>query len=190
MGAPPALCDLHVAECRTEAGVLRTAGVDTKCNFTVALPQVANAHLAEMDAILTALHTVVALPPAEPVPHFLHSGRNIGGGPIGVPVVSHYTAQPLEVFIFVLDRNFQPILTVQIDCNSALVKPMMTFGKFCLYHKGKELFIGGHLQHRGVVIPESIVGALPQISVGLRHDFYRFLSYGDSLRLSGPEQLL
>ena len=105
-------------------------------------------------------------------------------------MVGHYAAQPLEVLIFILDGGFQPILTVQIDRDPALVKPMMTFGKFCFYHKGKEFFIGGHLQHRGVVVPESIVGALPQIGVGLRHDLHRLLGYRDNFRFSGPEQLL
>ena len=46
----------------------------------------------------------------------------------------------------------------------------MTLGKVCLYHKAEEFFPGLHLQHGSVVVPEMVIGALPQIRVRSRCD--------------------
>ena len=65
---------------------------------------------------------------------------------------------------------------------------MEQFGKFGFYHKGEELLIGGHLQDRGIVISEMIIGSLPQIRVGLGDNFNSVPGNGAASRLPGPPQ--
>ena len=59
----------------------------------------------------------------------------------------------------------------EIQHDSALVKAVMALRKVCLHEEREILFLRFHLKQRGVVIPEMIVGALPQVRIRLRDDF-------------------
>ena len=127
MRLPLALGNFGIAEHGAERGILRTAGIDAKQDFTAPVPQMADAELRKMDAVAAAFHAVITLPAAQPVPHFFHIGGNVGGGPIGIPVVCHDAAQSLEAFVFIFDGSFQPVFAVQINGHAALVEMVFAF---------------------------------------------------------------
>ena len=91
----------------------------------------------------------------------------------------------LEFLIFVFDRSFQPVLTVQIHHNPTLIKSVPAL-KFSFHRKGKEFFIRLHLQNGCIVIPEMIICPLPQICVGIRYDFNAAVRYRVIRRFSCP----
>ena len=80
-------------------------------------------------------------------------------------MVGDHASQMLEDFVFVFYRALQPVLTVQIENDPALVKAVMAVLKFRLYNKGKIFVTCFHLQDRSVIIAEMIIGPLPQIRV-------------------------
>ena len=130
----------------------------------------ADPHLPKFGSVPGTFDTVIVLPAAESIPHDLLFCVNGCCGPIGIPMIGDHAAKVLERFIFVLHRRFQPVFTVEVHDDPALVKTPPAFGKIRLYNKGKELFLRLHLQHRGVVIPKMIVGPLPKIRVGHCHN--------------------
>ena len=56
-------------------------------------------------------------------------------------MIGDHAAQMLKLFVFIFDGAFEPVFTVQIQNYAALIKAVVTFGKFCFYHKGEELLI-------------------------------------------------
>lgn len=142
-----------------------------------------------MDAVAAAFYAVIALPAAQPVPHFFHIGGNVGGGPIGIPVVCHDAAQSLEAFVFIFDGSFQPVFAVQINGHTALVEAVFAFE--LRFHREREIgLLRSDLKHGGIVILKSVVGTLPEIGVGLRHNLHGVLCKDHLLWFSCPDQVL
>ena len=164
---PSAFCNLHIAEYRTERRILRAAGIYTKSDLTITVPQMTNTHLTKLHSVLTALHTVIALSPAESVPHLIHIGRNIGSGPIGVSVIGYYATKPLETLVFIFDGRFQPVFTIQINCDATLIKTTFTV-KLCLNCERKIPFFCPNLKYWSIVVLKTVIRTLPQVSVWLR----------------------
>lgn len=171
MCQPFAVRYFHIRENRTEGRVLRTAGVDAKRNFPRCFIQVTNTHLMERLTVFRALDTEIIFSAAQAVPHGFYMGRDFRGRPVGIAVIGHHTAQMLKVLIFVFNRTFQLVFTVQIQHDTALVKTVMAFRKLCFYQKGKECFFRIHLQYGSIVIAKMVIGSLPQIGVRFRDDF-------------------
>ena len=186
VGQPLAFRHFHVGEDGSEGRGLRATGVDTKANFPRCLMEMAHTHLPEGDPILRAFDTEILLSPAQAVPHGGDAGGNFGGGPVGIAVVGDHAAQVLKTLMFVLNGTFQPVLGVQIHHHAALVKAVGAFGKFGFHHKGEEGLVRSHLQHRGVVVAEVVVGSLPQIGVGQGDDLNAVLGDHSVFRGSGP----
>ena len=92
----------------------------------------------------------------------------------------------LILIIFIFDRTFQPILTVQIHDDTALVKPVMTLMKFRLYNETKIFLLCLHLQYRSIVILKMIISSLPQIRMRFRNNLNCILADDIMLRLSRP----
>lgn len=186
---PLALGDFGIAEHGAEGGILRAAGVNAEQDFTALVPQMADAELRKMDAVATAFHAVITLLAAQPVPHFFHIGGNVGGGPIGIPVVCHDAAQSLEAFVFIFDGSFQPVFTVQINGHTALVEAVFAFE--LRFHRERKIgLLRSDLKHGGIVILKSVVGTLPEIGVGLRHNLHGVLCKDHLLWFSCPDQVL
>ena len=137
MGQPFAFGQRHVGKDWLEGGLLGRAGIDAEADLTATLPHMADPHLREIFAVGGTLNAVIVLPAAEAIPHGLDGGIDGGGGPVGVAVVGHHTAQVLELLVFVFNRAFQPILAVQIHHNAALVEPVLAL-KFRLNSEGEE----------------------------------------------------
>ena len=170
-----------------EGRILRAAGVDTKADFTIPLPHMAHPHLPEGDAIFRAFQTVVILSAAEAVPHGLYGGIQLRGSPVRVAQIGDHAAKMLEGFVFVFNGCLQPVFGVQIHDDSALVKAVLAL-KFGFHREGEEALPGCHLQNRGIVIAEAVIGPLPQIRVGLCENFDSVRGDGIILRLPGPFQ--
>ena len=132
MGCPLAFRHRHICEGGLKRGVLRAAGVNTEADRPRALQQMANPHLAELHTVCGALYAVIVLPAAEPVPHGLDGSVNSRSSPIGVAVIGNDAAQVLEMFVFVLNRGFQSVFTVQIQNDTALVKTALAL-EFCFH---------------------------------------------------------
>ena len=76
----------------------------------------------------------------------------------------------LELVVLVFNRSLQPVLTVQIHHDAALVEALMALCEVGLDHEAEELLTRLHLQYRCIVVLEMVVGALPQVGVGCRRD--------------------
>lgn len=187
VGQPFALGQLHMGKDRPERRIFRTAGVDTELNLTFGFMQVADAHLVEPYAIRGTFYAKIILSAAQSIPHGFYLGRDLGGGPIRPTVIGDHAAQMLKLFVLVFYGTFQPVFAVQIQDHAALIEPVAG-SKLGFDQEGKILFPSGHLQHRGGVVAEMVVGALPQISVRGRDDLDAVgtdLAFG---RFPGPDQ--
>ena len=76
-------------------------------------------------------------------------------------MIGHHGAQMLEGFIFIFDRAFQPVLRIEIQNDTALIKTMVAVRKVRFHHKRKELFFCLHLKYRRIVIAKVVIGSLP-----------------------------
>jgi len=108
----------------TERRILGTACIDTKLNLATALPHVANPHLLEVQTITGTLDAVVIFPTAETIPHGSDIRRDNRSCPVGISMIGDHASQVLEGFVFIFNRRFQSVLTVQIQDNAALIKSM------------------------------------------------------------------
>lgn len=118
-----------------------------------------------------------AISSAETIPHTAHCSGNFGSRPIRETAICHYAAQMLKFLIFILDGSLQPVITIQIQHNAALIKAVLTV-KLRLDHKGEELLLCFHLQYRGVVIAKMVVSPLPQVCMWRRNDVNLFIGNG------------
>ena len=96
MRFPLAIHQFHVGKGRFERSVLRTTGIDTKVNLILHIEHVADPHLLEMHTILRILNAKVIIPSAEAEPCRFDGCVNINGCPIGIAVVGHNAAKPLD----------------------------------------------------------------------------------------------
>ena len=166
---PFTLADFHFRELCGEWMVNRACRIYSERDLPITLIQMECTHLVESGTVRTCLYIIVASPTAKAIPHFLYGRWNIMRSPIGISVVCHNTTQPLIFLIFVFDWRLHPVVTVKIDCDTALVKQSRTIER-CLYCERKELVGGFHLQHWSIVVAESIIGALPQVCVRFWND--------------------
>ena len=92
----------------------------------------------------------------------------------------------LILVILILDGTFQPVLTVQIHHDPALVETVMAVCELRFHDKTEILFLRLHLKDRCIVIAEMIIRALPQICVRFRNDLHCAVCDPEMLRLSCP----
>ena len=71
----------------------------------------------------------------------------------------------LELLVFIFYRTFQPVVTVKIHDDAALVETVMALGKVCLHDEAEILLSRLHLQHRSIIIAEMIIRSLPEVRV-------------------------
>ena len=135
MSQPFALSDFHVRKNCREGGAFRAAGIDAESDPFRALPHMTYPHLGEPFTVLRTLYAIIILSAAESVPHGFHLRRYGGSGPIRIAVVSDHAAQMLELLVFVLHRAFEPVFTVQIHDDAALVETVIGFGEIGLDHE-------------------------------------------------------
>ena len=190
MGMPCTGGYLHVREKSRKGRVLRRAGVDAETDLICSCRHVADAHLAEMQSIGGALDTIVILATREAIPHGFHLRRNSGRSPVRVATISNDRTEVLELLVFVLYRSFEPVLTIQIHHNAALVKTMMALREIGLDHKREEPLVGLHLQDRRIVITEMVIRPLPEIRVRFGGDGNHTVFYLDLLRIPRPHHLI
>lgn len=138
MGRPFAFAYFHFAEARPEGGSLRTAGVDAEAYPVGSVEHMTDAHLSEAYSVKGILYAEVILSAAETKPNAFYRGVNIHSGPVGITLVSDHTAETLEQLIFILNGGLEPVITVKIHDNTALVKTLLAF-KFGLNGKGEIL---------------------------------------------------
>ena len=148
---------------------------------------VANAHLAEGLSVLRAFNAEIVLATAQAIPHGLDRGVNFGRCPVRIAQIGHDTAQMLKAFVFVFDRRFEPVLTVQVHDHAALVKPVFAV-EFRAHDEGKIALVGGHLQHGCVIVAEVVIGTLPQVGMGFGGDADGIIVYFPVQRLARPAQ--
>ena len=70
----------------------------------------------------------------------------------------------LEGFVFILHRAFQPVLRIEIQNNTALIKTMVAVRKVRFHDKRKELFLCLHLKYRRIVIAKVVVNVNENLS--------------------------
>ena len=90
-------------------------------------------------------------------------------------MIGDNAAKMLELLIFVFNGGFQPVIAVQIQNHAALIEPMLAF-KGGFYGEGEILFLGGHLQNRGIVVSEMVISPLPEIRMGRGDDLDGIIS--------------
>lgn len=185
---PGTLRYLHIGENRLKRRLLGRAGIDAEAYLAAALMQVAYAHLGEMLPVLGTLNAIVILAARKSIPHGFNLCINGCRGPIGIPVVGNHASQMLELLILIFHAGFQPILAVKIERNAALVESVVASCEISLHNKAEELFFRLHLEHRGVVILEMIVGTLPQVGFGLGDHFDCIALDNAALRFAGPRE--
>lgn len=96
----------------------------------------------------------------------------------------------LEALVLILHRGLQPVLRIQIHHDPALVETMMALRKVGLHDEGEEALRRLHLQHRGVVVSEMIVGPLPEIGMRVGRDRDPFRLDAELPRLPRPGHFL
>ena len=104
-------------------------------------------------------------------------------------MVGDHAAQMLEALIFVLDGTLEPVFAVQVHDHAALVEAVLAL-KFRFYQEGEEFFVGLHLEHRGVVVSEMVIGPLPQIRMGLGYDLHLVIRDREVFRFPGPPEIM
>ena len=181
MRLPHTFCQRHIGEHRREARILGAAGINAEADRTGRLRHMTDTHLAEGHAVVGALDTKVVLTAAQPVPHRCDGSGDLGGRPVGVAAVGHDAAEVLYLSVLILDGGLEPIFAVEIHDDPALVEAVMTAAEIRANDKGKILFIRLSLQDRGVIVPETVVGALPQVGMRLR----RYLDFIGCYRIIG-----
>ena len=117
-------------------------------------------------------------------------GRNGRCCPIRIAIIGHYASQMLELVVFILYAAFQPVVAVEVEYDTTLVKPMVTFGEVRFYDKTEILLLCLHLEYRGVVVSEMIIGALPKIGAWFCDYLYGVAFDGEHLRLSRPFKIV
>ena len=86
--------------------------------------KVEDPHLAELSSVPGVLNQKVRSPPAQAVPYFGGQG-DIAGGPVGIARVCDHTTQTGEVVVFIFNRGLEPVFTVFIDNQAALIELML-----------------------------------------------------------------
>ena len=190
MGKPFTFGHFHIGKDCTEGGILRAAGVDAETDLSCAFKEMADPHLVEYSAVPGTFNAEIILAAAQAVPHGFDAGGDLCGRPVRIAVVCHHASQVLEILVFIFNGAFDPVFTVQVQYYAALIETVMAPGKISPDDKGKEFLVCGHLEHRGIVIAEMIVGPLPQICVGLCHDLDSVRSDRAAFRLSCPFQVI
>ena len=126
------------------------ACIYTESYLSRALPHMTESHLTEGLPVIGAFNTVIIVSAAEPIPHDFHISRDLCCRPIGISMISHNRSKVLEGFILIFDRGLQPVITIQVHDESALIKPVMTFRKIRSHHKRKALLLCFHLKNRAL----------------------------------------
>ena len=124
---------------------------------------VAYSHLREAYSVLRALDAIVVLSAREPIPYRSDLGGNGRRGPIRITVVGHHASQVLELFVLVLHTGLQPVVAVEVYDDAALVKAPVAFREVSLHDEAEEPLLRLHLEDRGVVVAEMIIGTLPKV---------------------------
>ena len=146
MGFPLTCSKRQVRKNSFEGGILWRAGINAELDFVMPPIHMANAHLVKMDAIFRAFNTVIIFTAAEAVPHGFDRGRNGRSCPIRISAICYDTAQMLKVFVLIFNGAFQPVFTVQIHNNTALVEPMMALGKIGFHNEAEKPLVSFHLK--------------------------------------------
>ena len=74
------------------------------------MPHMTHPHLGEVFAVGGTLHTIIVYPAVEAVPHGFHGSIDGSGGPIGVSVIGHHSAQVLKPLAFIFHGALQPVV--------------------------------------------------------------------------------
>jgi hypothetical protein len=69
----------------------------------------------------------------------------------------------LKCLVLVLDGALQPVLTVQVHDNPALIETVVAFFKAGFHNKTEVSLIRLHLKNRSIVISEMVIRTLPEI---------------------------
>ena len=138
MAVPSALLEPHFCKYCIKGGSLRTARIHADADPSRPLIQVRDPHLFKVHAVIGVLHTVVALPPAQPVIHVFLLRRDIRCRPVGVTAVRHHAPQPLVLFIFILNGRLQPVREFD-SCiikivRAGRIKPVLFLSSFSIYY--------------------------------------------------------
>ena len=96
----------------------------------------------------------------------------------------------LKRLVFVFYTALQPVIAVKIKDDAALVEPMMAFGEVCLHDETEILFLCLHLEYRGVVVPEMVIGALPKVGAWFCDHLYGVILDGATLWLPCPLEVV
>ena len=188
MRFPKAFAEGKVGKCSAEGGILRAARIDAEGDLARRGGHMADAHLAEADAVRRAFDAKIVLAAAEAVPHALDRGVDGRRRPVGVPAHSHDAAEVLELLVLIFDRGFKPVFAVDVQRDAALVKALLAF-KPRPHGKGEKLLRRAHLQDGRAVVAEVVIRPLPQIGVRRRHDLDLVLADGIVLRRARPAHL-
>jgi hypothetical protein len=113
----------------------------------------ADPHLRIMFPILGTLDAIVILSSAEAIPHDLDLCPYGSGSPVRIAMVCHDRAKMLEGFIFIFHRSLQPVFTVKVHDDAALIKAVVAFAEIRFHDEGEILLICFHLQHGSIVVP-------------------------------------
>lgn len=125
MSQPLAICNFHVGEDCRKRGILRAASVNAKANFTRALPHMTYPHLGKLLPVLVTFDAVVIFPSAKPIPHGFDLRWDSRSSPIRITMIGDHAAQVLKLLIFVFHRPFEPVFTVQVHHDTALIKAVV-----------------------------------------------------------------
>ena len=107
MSLPGALCYLHICKHSLEAGIFRTARINSEGNRSGSFPHMADSHLRKFFSIVGTLNTVIIFSPAKSIPHLLYISWNSRSCPIGITMVCNNRAKMLKLFIFILNRSLE-----------------------------------------------------------------------------------
>ena len=127
MGEPFAISHFHIGEGCSERRVFRAACVYSERYLFPDIEHMADAHLLEVDPVIGILNTEIIFTTTEPEPNGFYGGIDICRRPIGIPVVCYHTAEPLYFIVFVFYRSLEPVFTVKLHNNAALIIADLSF---------------------------------------------------------------
>ena len=112
----------HFHDCknRPERRIFRAAGIYPKSNRIFRIPHMANTHLLICYTIMRTFNAIVIFPAAESIPHELDRCIDFRCRPIRIPLICDNASQVLALFIFILNRSFQLVFTVQIHYHRSI----------------------------------------------------------------------
>ena len=102
VGKPSAFCHFHVWKSCFEWWIFWTTSVNSKLNFSVAFPHVADSHLFKSNSVVGTFYTIVVFSAAKAIPHWFYACWNFRCCPVGISAMSKSKKRQYIYFLSII----------------------------------------------------------------------------------------